>query len=77
VGLKTLARWRAWWLEEFPRTQVWVALRGLLMPPVLETQLPHSLVERMCVSAGEVEALHAVLVRLRPLTTGSGGAANL
>ena len=74
VGLKTLARWRAWWLEAFPQTQVWVVLRGLLIPPVLESQLPHSLVQRMSLSAGEAVGLHAVLARLRPLTTGSGGA---
>lgn len=77
VGLKTLARWRAWWLEEFPQTQVWVALRGLLMPSVLESQLPRSLVERMSLSAGEAAGLHALLARLRPLTTGSGGAVDL
>jgi hypothetical protein len=67
ASLRTLARWRRWWTDTFPRTSTWKQARGLLRAPVDESALPLSLLE---VFAGEGRArLMALLRLLRPLTT--------
>jgi len=47
VDRRTLERWRAWWREGVPRTDVWTELRGRLDRPVAEGELPASLLERV------------------------------
>ena len=75
VSRRTLGRWRAWWLETFPRSAVWQSWRARWMPPVDESELPASLLDR---APGEDARarLTACLRLLGPLTTGScpGGA---
>ena len=46
VGLRTLERWRRWWLEDFVHTPFWRAACGSFMPPVLTPSLPASLLGR-------------------------------
>lgn len=46
VDRRTLTRWRRWWLETFPKTRAYVALRAALVPPPEANALPASLVER-------------------------------
>lgn len=43
---RTLGRWRRWWGEEFPASDVWRAAQGRLMPPVDASALPGSLLPR-------------------------------
>ena len=70
VSRRTLSRWRKWWRESFVGTEHWMILRGRFVPPVDESILPSSLVERI---EGR-EASQRVLGGLRlllPLTAGS------
>jgi hypothetical protein len=46
VPLRTLERWRRWWLEAFVDSGFWRAARGRLVPPVDLTLLPASLLPR-------------------------------
>ena len=46
VPLRTLERWRGWWLDAFVHTPFWQAARGLFMPPVAADTLPVSLLLR-------------------------------
>ena len=46
VPLRTLERWRQWWLEAFVDTGFWRAARGYFVPPVDRTVLPASLLSR-------------------------------
>jgi hypothetical protein len=59
VDRTTLRRWQRWWRETFVHTPFWQTARARFMPPVLETDLPRSLVERF--SAGTVDGLMALL----------------
>jgi hypothetical protein len=70
VDRRTLARWRRWWREEFPRSVLWRGARGSFVPPVAETQLPHALLERF-VGAQLRERLIALLRFLGPLSSAS------
>ena len=69
VDRQTVRRWQRWWRESFPRTALWAVERGRLMPPVDESALPGSLVERF---TGELrKRLISVLKLVSPLTTSS------
>jgi len=46
VSLRTLKRWRVWWLEIFPVTSFWRGSKELLSPPVAATSLPQPVVSR-------------------------------
>jgi len=70
VSIRTLARWRAWWRKAFPGSSFWGAMRARFLPPVEESFLPASLLERFD-SPTESERLLAVLRFLAPLTAGS------
>ena len=67
----TLRRWRQWWLEVFPSGSFWRAGRARFAPPVDETMLPASLLERF----GQTDAAARVVAALRylaPVTAGAG-----
>jgi hypothetical protein len=66
VPRRTLARWRDWWHEQFPRTPLWRASSARFMPPVPEAQLPGELIARFTGPAQE--ALMRLLVWLSPVT---------
>jgi hypothetical protein len=69
VPVRTLARWRAWWREQFPRTALWQAACARFHPPVATDRFPASLLERF---AGEaVAVLMRLLVFLSPVTVGA------
>ena len=69
VDRRTVRRWQRWWRESFPRTALWSVERGRLMPPVDESALPGSLLERF---TGDLhDRLISVLRVVSPLTTGS------
>jgi hypothetical protein len=68
VGLRTLRRWRRWWLEVFVQSHFWKHKRARLMPPVDESELPAALIDRFARGAPG-EQLLALLSFLSPLTT--------
>ncbi len=70
VTIRTLARWRTWWRKAFPNTTFWRAARARFAPPVDESLLPASLLERFCQPAAS-DHLLTVLRFLGPLTAGS------
>lgn len=63
---RTLGRWRRWWGEEFPASDVWRAAQGRLLPPVDAAALPGSLLPRFGETAQE--QVLGVLRLLLPLT---------
>jgi hypothetical protein len=69
VPVRTLARWRAWWREQFPRTPLWQAACARFMPPVATDRFPASLLERF--AGGAEEVLMRLLVFLSPVTVGA------
>ncbi len=60
VSIRTLARWRKWWRETFPRTVFWQGSRARFMPPPDESLLPASLLECFR-QPGESELIVVVL----------------
>jgi len=71
VSVRTLQRWRAWWLGAFPEKAFWREVRGRLAPPVDEARLPASLLERFP-GEGAGNGLVACLRFLAPITTSTG-----
>lgn len=70
VSGRTLRRWRAWWQGAFCETAFWKATRGLFAPPVAETALPLSLIERFGVSGRTWRSVMVLALRfLSPVTT--------
>lgn len=67
VDRRTLERWRRWWVEELPRTDLWTELSGRLDRPSSTRELPHSLFVRM-EGADEEERLHRFLRLLTPIS---------
>lgn len=70
VARRTVARWRVWWCEQFPKTPLWRAMGARFMPPVPQEQLPGELVERFAGPAHE--AMTRLLVWLSPVTVRAG-----
>ena len=66
VPIRTLERWRKWWLEQFPLTPLWQAQCARFMPPVAVLDLPGEFLERFAGKAGE--PLLRLLVFLAPLS---------
>lgn len=68
VSRRTLWRWRSWWRQIFPRSRFWKRHRGRFMPPLNDSNLPASLLERFR-GNDERSRLIQVLSFLAPLTT--------
>jgi len=68
VSVRTIQRWRQWWLTGFTKTKLWRELRGRFMPPVAESALPGELLDRALGDDKRVLIAH-VLRWLAPLTT--------
>lgn len=67
VSVRTLQRWRAWWLRTFPRTVFWKGARARLTPPVDEQRLPAALLERFDAVVHVMQAGNDVAACLRCL----------
>jgi transposase-like protein len=67
VDRRTLARWRAWWQEELPRTDYWTELRLRLCRQPDSGSLPTSLLELM-EAEDEQQRLQQLLHLLEPLS---------
>lgn len=71
VSRQTLVRWRTYWQQTFVQTPFWKQARALLSPPVVEGEMPSSLLFRF---AGDwMMKLVLMLQFVAPVTTESGG----
>jgi len=46
VPRRTVKRWLSWWRTAFVASALWQELRARLLPPLDESRLPASLIER-------------------------------
>lgn len=68
VPLRTLERWRHWWLVDFVHTPFWRSVCGRFMPPVPVVSLPAGLLSRF--TANDMATRLTQLLRfLAPLST--------
>ena len=80
VTRRTMARWQAWWREQFPRTPLWRAASARFMPPLSTKCLPGGLLERFTAVAHEAlmhESVMRLLVWLSPVTVRDGGPSSI
>lgn len=68
VSERTVTRWRSWWREAFPTTELWREQRARFAPAVVTERLPASLIERFD-GKGIRTRLIGALRFLSPLTT--------
>lgn len=68
IPVRTIQRWRQWWLTNFTKTEVWRDLRGRFMPTVAESTLPGGLLDR-AVGDDKRVVLAKVLRWFAPLST--------
>lgn len=73
IGRQTLARWQAWWTEQFPLTPLWRATCARFMPSADVAGFPLTLLERF--TGSPENSLMRLLVFLSPVTLRSAGAA--
>ena len=71
VSVRTLHRWREWWLESFVRSPFWRAVRARFSGRIREEELPLFLVEAFHVSDG-VGRLVELLQWLSPVSRREG-----
>ena len=69
IDIRTLNRWREWWLGEFVQSPFWKVARARFMPLLRETDMPLSLVERF--KATGCEGLVKLMRFLAPITIGA------
>jgi len=68
IDVRTLERWRQWWLGIFVESSFWKEARARFMPPLCQETLPVSLCLRFEVQERR-DRLLALLKFLAPLTT--------
>lgn len=68
VPVRTIERWREWWLSDFTASPVWQALRAQFLPAVAHSDLPGELLRR-ALPTDEGGAMVTVLRWLAPLST--------
>jgi len=73
IDVRTLERWRKWWLSEFVQSAFWRGARGLLIPSACEKTLPLSLCKKYKVK--QIEQLLDLLKFLCGLEASSAGSA--
>jgi hypothetical protein len=69
---RTLARWRKFWTELFPRTKFWHTARARLVPVVEIVALPLSLVNAFVYTERNHHEWRKLLTFLAPITTRQG-----
>ena len=70
VSVRTLQRWRAWWLRTVPQMAFWKGARARFGWPVDERRLPASLLERF--GGNNENDLERCLKFLVPITMSGG-----
>ena len=66
IDRRTLARWREWWRTTFVQSRFWLAAKAAFSPPVDESCLPASMLERFM--GGRLRRLVNLLHFLKPIT---------
>lgn len=66
VSPRTVERWRQWWRDSFPCTELWQTMRARFMPPLEMAMLPTALLARFA-GLGD-EPIRLLLMFLTPLT---------
>lgn len=74
VPVRTVRRWNVYWIVTFVAAGFWRDARARFMPPVDETGMPHTLLERFSGEASE--KLLAALRFVAPITTSPPRARN-
>ena len=69
---RSIARWRVFWREHFPRTPFWKIARARFVPVVDVTTLPRSLLEAFVHRHDDREGWRNLLRFLSPITTTGG-----
>ena len=69
IDVRTLKRWREWWLGAFIQSPFWKVERARFMPLMRETDMPLSMVDRF--SATSCEGLVRLMRFLAPITIGT------
>ncbi len=69
VDIRTLRRWRRFWQEAFVQGAFWRAARARFAPPVVEADLPASLLERFTAETSQSSLVQA-LQFLTPISQG-------
>ncbi len=69
---QTIARWRVFWSEHFPRTPFWKAARGRLLPTVEIVAFPRALLEAFHRSDDPWQDWRRLLEFLAPITIAGG-----
>lgn len=69
IDIRTLERWREWWLESFVQSPFWKAARARFSPAISEQSLPVSLCEAFEIDRRD--KLLDLLKFLSPITTRS------
>jgi hypothetical protein len=69
VPARTVRRWLCWWREGLTSSSFWKVTRALFMPPLNESALPASLLERFAESDAALGV--RALAFMAPVTTGS------
>lgn len=69
VDRRTLGRWREWWQTTFVAGRFWRSQQARFSPPVDESRLPASLLERFL--GGGLRRLVNLLRFLKPITAGA------
>jgi hypothetical protein len=67
VPRRTVRRWLGFWSVDFPTTELWRVRRAWFMPPIDDSLLPLSLLDRF--AEAPIEALLGTLDVVRPITT--------
>lgn len=68
VPVRTIRRWREWWLTRFTASALWRDLSGRFMPPIAAQDLPGALLGR-AMAVGDANVLAQVMRWLAPLST--------
>ena len=69
---RTIARWRVFWNEHFPRTKFWNVRRARFVPVVNIMDFPRSLLEAFVRSGDDRQEWEKLLCFLSPITTANG-----
>lgn len=69
VPVRTIARWRQWWLTGFTQTATWRDLRGRFMPPIAQDDLPRAFLVRAAPTDSRGGVVGTVLRWLAPIST--------
>jgi hypothetical protein len=66
--VRTIRRWREWWLTRFTASAFWLDLKGRFLPPIAAPELPAALLRRAA-AVDDASALTTVLRWITPLST--------